>query len=98
MTADGSNSARRALAATGALLAVLVGCREAAPPPELPPRAIQWQRVSAEAAGERRIISGIVTAVSDTRLAFEVGGIVETVDVALGDKVDISTIEWSSAL
>jgi RND family efflux transporter MFP subunit len=88
MTADGSNGAWRALAASGALLAVLVGCREAAPPPELPPRAIQWQRVSAEAAGERRIISGIVTAVSDTRLAFEVGGIVETVDVALGDKVE----------
>ena len=29
-----------------------------------------------------------MTAVSDTRLAFEVGGIVETVEVSLGDRVE----------
>ncbi len=65
-----------------------LGCAEQEPPPELPPRAILWERVSGTAAGEQRVISGIVTAVSDTQLAFEVGGIVETVEVNLGDKVD----------
>ncbi len=67
---------------------MLVGCGEEAPPPELPPRAIQWQRVSASIASEQRVISGIVTAISDTKLAFEVGGVVESVDVALGDSVE----------
>jgi RND family efflux transporter MFP subunit len=75
-----------------ALVFVLPGCGQEAPPPELPPRAIQWQRVSGESVNDRRIISGIVTAVSDTRLAFEVGGIVETVDVALGDQVESGQI------
>jgi RND family efflux transporter MFP subunit len=70
------------------LLALLAGCGQEVLPPELPPRAIQWLRISGGDVSDRRIISGIVTAVSDTRLAFEVGGIVETVDVALGDRVD----------
>jgi multidrug efflux system membrane fusion protein len=78
---------RRALAASAALLAVLAGCRQEAPPPELPPRAIQWERVSSEIASEQRVISGIVIAISDTQLAFEVGGIVDTVEVHLGDAV-----------
>ncbi len=64
------------------------GCGAEAPPPDLPPRAIQWERVSGDAAGERRVISGIVLAISDTELAFDVGGIVETVDVNLGDRVE----------
>jgi len=71
----------------GVLFALLVGCGQDVAPPELPPRAILWQRVSGESVYEARAISGIVTAISDTRLAFEVGGIVETVDVALGDLV-----------
>ena len=46
MTSRLKKGARRPLAASGALLAALVGCREEAPPPELPPpelppRAIQ---------------------------------------------------------
>jgi RND family efflux transporter MFP subunit len=63
------------------------GCGGEAPPPELPPRAIKWERVSSSAAAEQRVISGIVTAVSDTQLAFQVGGTVETVEVDLGDAV-----------
>ena len=43
------------------------------PPLELPPRAIRWARVSGTVPPEQRVISGIVTAVVDTRLAFEVG-------------------------
>jgi len=82
------NGALRALAAWGALLAALAGCREEAPPPELPPRAIQWMHVSGALAGEQRVISGIVTAISDTRLAFEVGGSVQSVAVSLGQAVD----------
>lgn len=69
-------------------LVPLAGCRENDPPPELPPRAIQWQRVTAALANERRVISGIVTSVSDTVLAFEVAGTVETVAVNLGDPVE----------
>jgi RND family efflux transporter MFP subunit len=77
-----------ALAASGLLIAALAACGEEAPPPELPPRAIRWQRVSASLAADRRVISGIVTAISDTRLAFEVGGTVQSVEVNLGDHVE----------
>ena len=35
-------------------LLALLGCAEELPPQELPPRAIQWERVSASVAGERR--------------------------------------------
>jgi multidrug efflux pump subunit AcrA (membrane-fusion protein) len=78
----------RALIACGALLVTSIGCRQEAPPPELPPRAIQWQRVTDAVSGEQRVISGIVTAISDTRLAFEVGGTVDLVEVDLGDHVE----------
>jgi RND family efflux transporter MFP subunit len=44
--------------------------------------------VSGELAGEQRVISGIVTAISDTQLAFEVGGSVQSVAVSLGDAAD----------
>ncbi len=71
-----------------AFLLIGLGCAEQEPPPELPPRAIMWERVASAAAAEQRMISGIVTAVSDTRLAFEVGGIVQTVEVNLGDRVE----------
>jgi RND family efflux transporter MFP subunit len=75
---------------TIALLALVAlgGCRQEAPPPELPPRAIQWQRVSASVANVQHVISGIVTAISETRLAFEVGGTVDLVEVDLGDRVE----------
>lgn len=65
-----------------------IGCSEPEAPPELPPRAIRWQRVSDAVPEEKRVISGIVTAISDTRLAFEVGGIVASVEVNLGDVVE----------
>lgn len=71
-----------------ALAPILAACAREEPPPELPPRAIQWERVTSEEVSERRVISGIVTAVSDTQLAFEVGGTVESVDVSLGDVVE----------
>jgi RND family efflux transporter MFP subunit len=45
-------------------------------------------RVTSAVPADQRVISGIVTAVSDTRLAFEVGGTVETVEVNLGDSVE----------
>ncbi len=77
-----------ALAAPGVLLAVLTACGEEAAAPELPPRAIQWERVSGSLASERRVISGVVTAIDETRLAFEVNGTVLTVEVDLGDAVE----------
>ncbi len=82
-----AHGTRFALAASGMLIAALAGCGQEAPPPELPPRAIQWQRVSASLAVDRRVISGIVTAISDTQLAFEVGGTVQSVEVNLGERV-----------
>jgi RND family efflux transporter MFP subunit len=88
MTMSHSNGALRALTACGGLLAVLLACGEAATPPELPPRAIKWERVSGTYEGGQRVISGIVTAVSDTQLAFEVGGTVHTVEVNMGDQVE----------
>jgi RND family efflux transporter MFP subunit len=45
-------------------------------------------RVSGSVPAEERVISGIVTAISDTRLAFEVGGTVQSVDVKLGNRVN----------
>jgi RND family efflux transporter MFP subunit len=73
--------------ALAALLSVLGGCGQEELPPELPSRAIQWERISGAHSGQQRVISGIVLAVSDTQLAFEVGGLVETVEVNLGDRV-----------
>ena len=70
-----------------ALPLVIAGCIEEEPPPELPPRAIRWHSVSTAHASERRVISGVVTAVADTRLAFEVPGIVQSVAVALGEEI-----------
>ncbi len=78
---------RSALAACGALLAGLA-CGQEAPPSELPPRSIQWERVSGSLSGERRVISGIVTSIDYTRLAFEVGGTVKSVEVNLGEAVE----------
>lgn len=65
----------------------LGGCSAEEALVELPPRAIQWARVSDTPGDARRVISGIVTAVSDTRLAFEVHGVIATVDVNFGDTV-----------
>jgi RND family efflux transporter MFP subunit len=79
---------RHALAAWAVLLAALTGCRQETPPPDLPPRAIQWTRVSGALAEEQRVISGIVTAIEDTRLGFEVNGTVQSVEVDLGDAVE----------
>jgi multidrug efflux system membrane fusion protein len=83
-----SRGTRRCALAWSMLVVFLAGCGQETAPPELPPRAILWQRVSAENVSEKRVISGIVTAISDTRLAFEVGGIVDTVEVSLGDGVE----------
>jgi RND family efflux transporter MFP subunit len=88
MSRPQARSRCRALIICGALLVASIGCRQEAPPPDLPPRAIQWQRVSGTVAGEQRVISGIVTAVTDTKLAFEVGGTVDLVEVDLGDFVE----------
>lgn len=76
------------LAAAGALVIGLGGCAEEVAPPDLPPRAIQWERVSGSVTVDKRVISGIVTAIDDTRLAFEVSGTVKTVEVDLGDSVE----------
>ena len=53
---------RSALAVGAALLAAVAGCRQEEAPPELPPRSIQWERVSSAASGQQRVISGIVSA------------------------------------
>jgi RND family efflux transporter MFP subunit len=65
-----------------------VACGEEGAAPELPLRAIQWLRVGATAGDEQRIISGIVTAVADTKLAFDIGGTVASVEVGLGQVVE----------
>lgn len=77
----------KSLATVSLTMIVFVACAKEEPPPELPPRSILWERVSKGAGGQLRVISGIVTAVDDTELAFEVGGIVAAVEVNLGDLV-----------
>ncbi len=80
-----------AIALSGVVLGTAACGREEAPP-ELPVRAIKWERVSGTASGEQRVISGIVTAVSDTKLAFEVGGTVQDVLVDIGDQVEADQV------
>jgi RND family efflux transporter MFP subunit len=79
---------RPLLAGSCLLLLAGSGCGEDEAPPELPPRAILWQRIADTEAGHRSVIPGIVKAVENTKLAFEVGGIVETVEVEHGDRVE----------
>ncbi len=74
--------------ACGLLILAGAGCREAEPPAELPPRAIRWTEVTSDLPAEQRTISGIVMAVDETALAFEVGGTVLDVEVNLGDHVE----------
>ena len=66
---------------------MLFGCGQDQRQTPLPPRAIQWEEVSDEAATQKRVISGIVTSISETVLAFEVSGSVQSVEVNLGDIV-----------
>lgn len=87
MTWLDSKHAHLGLAFAGLAVALIAGCSEETPPPELPTRAIQWLRVTRSNADEQRVISGVVTAVSETQLAFDVGGSVERVEVSLGDEV-----------
>lgn len=87
MSGVGLLPVRDHIGAWGLFGLALLGCGQQAPPPELPPRAIQWERVSGELPDEQRVISGIVTAISDTRLAFDVGGTVQSVEARLGDTV-----------
>ena len=87
MTPLRSRRRRLAIALAGFALVAASGCSEEAPPQELPPRAIQWLRVADSAADEQRVLSGVVSAVSETKLAFEVGGTVAAVEVNLGDAV-----------
>ena len=79
---------RLLVALVAAITTALTACRQEPPPPDLPPRAIQWERVSSALEGERRVISGIVTSVDQTRMAFEVDGTVQTVNVELGEAVE----------
>jgi multidrug efflux system membrane fusion protein len=66
---------------------VLMACGQDAPPPELPPRAIRWMSVSGSVVEEQRVISGILVAADDSRLGFEVGGTVQSVEVDMGASV-----------
>lgn len=88
MTTIRSKRARLALAAAGIAVAMASGCQDEAPPVEAPVRAIRWMRVTRSTAEEQRVLSGVVTAVSETRLAFDVGGSVQSVEVNLGDQVE----------
>ncbi len=77
-----------ALIACGLLALASLGCGQPEPPAELPPRAIRWMTVTRDLPAEQRTISGIVMAIDETSLAFEVGGTVLDVKVNLGDHVE----------
>ncbi len=74
--------------AVAVLLALGLGCSGDPPPVELPPRAIQWVLVSGALGERQRMISGIVTAIDNTKLAFEAGGSVASVEAVLGQRVE----------
>jgi multidrug efflux system membrane fusion protein len=82
-----TGSTRRLLSGVCIALFAWTGCGEEEPPPELPPRSILWKEISASEVGRISVISGVVESIDNTKLAFEVGGIVNTVEVELGDQV-----------
>lgn len=69
------------------LAAVLAGCGEE--PPEAPPelRPVRTVVVERSDAGVNRTLAGVARARVESRLSFRVPGTVDSVDVALGDRV-----------
>jgi multidrug efflux system membrane fusion protein len=82
-----TGSTKRLLSGVCIALFVWTGCAEEEPPPELPPRSILWKKITESEVGRISVISGVVESIDNTKLAFEVGGIVSTVEVELGDEV-----------
>ena len=66
---------------------VVSACEEAAPPPIERIRAVKTAVVTEHATGQLRKFPGTVNPVNTSSISFEVGGLVLTVRVDIGDKV-----------
>src|SRR5210317_1298102 len=69
------------------LLSLLTACNEPPPPPVETVRAIRTVTVSEPASGKMRRFSGVVEAADTSNISFEVPGNVQTVNVAVGERV-----------
>ena len=70
-----------------AVLAVLAGCGEEAPAPDLPLRTVRHVTVTPEPGLRVRSFSGVSRAAQQASLSFKVAGTVSVLDVAVGDAV-----------
>ena len=70
----------------GLAVVVLLGCGDEATRPSAPVRSIKWTPLVAPDALAKRRLSGVVRPVDQSQLSFEVGGRIETLEVALGDR------------
>ncbi len=67
---------------------LLAACAEEAPPPEEVVRAVRTVTINEPASGRPRRFSGVVEAADSTSISFEVGGIVNEININPGDRVE----------
>jgi len=77
---------------TALLLAALTACDDEAKLAETPPRPIAWTTVEAVDTVEQRTLSGVVRAVREAPLSFEVEGRIEDILVDIGDRFEAGAI------
>jgi RND family efflux transporter MFP subunit len=71
-----------------ALLAVLVGCTEETPAPTESIRAVRTVTIAQPASGRERRFSGVVEAANVANISFEVAGIVNSLEVEAGERIE----------
>lgn len=67
-----------------AMIVMVAGCSEPPPAPELY-RTVMVSKVRAYSGEQTHVLSGVVQAAQTSQLSFELSGVVETVEVNLGD-------------
>ena len=70
-----------------ALVALLAGCGEEEPAPELPLRTVRHVTVTPEPGRRVRSFSGVSRAAQQASLSFKVAGTISVLDAAVGDRV-----------
>ncbi|MEM9439034.1 MAG: efflux RND transporter periplasmic adaptor subunit [Pseudomonadota bacterium] len=71
---------------------LLAACEEPVAVDKNVVRTIKWQTLSEPAAAQQRKISGLVNPIDYSHVGFEVSGQVMTVEVDVGDRVDIGDV------
>lgn len=75
------------VAAPVSLACLMVGCAEEPPPPTESIRAVRTITVAEPASGRTRRFSGVVEAANVSSISFEVAGIVNELQVDVGDRI-----------